>query len=276
MSENQATGVSKPQPAQELRKFLEGPTVMEKLSRVLPRGLTPGRMIQQALTLAARNPELLKCSQLSILLGMIQSGELGLELSGPLGHAYLVPRWSKQKKCMEATFQVGYRGLIELAFRSGKVSAFPLRVVYEHDYFAMEFGSNQQIKHRPDPGERGPAVGYYAVCQFRDGGVDFEYMSLAEMVAHRNKYAAAERGPWVTDFDQMALKTVARRLCKRLPLSVEVVTAANLDEYHEAGVDHSETPMMTHSRTDALADRLDEMVAGVQHGDDSPQENEKT
>ena len=193
------------QQARELREFLSAKSVIAELMKVLPATLSPERMVRQTLTLAQKNYGLIECSPVSILGGLIQAAELGLEMSGHLGHAYLVPRWNKQKKCKEATFQIGYRGLLELAFRSGKVTSFPLRVVYPGDEFSIVYGTSQRIHHIPKENQEGSTPrGYYAVAHFGMGVTDFDYMSHTDIVKHRTKYGASESGPWTTDFDAMA------------------------------------------------------------------------
>lgn len=218
-----------------LRDFLAAPAVLKQVKLALPAGLSPERTVRQLLTVIQKNPVLLQCTDLSILAGLIQAAELGLELSSTLGQAYLVPRWNRQIQAREATFQVGYRGLMALAFRSGQVTAMPVRVVYQNDLFSVEYGTVNQLRHAPAPGNRGDAIGYYAVAVMRGGGHDFEHMTKEEALYHRERYSPKgdRLSPWDTNFDEMALKTCARRLCKRLALSPEAQTAALLDEEGE-------------------------------------------
>lgn len=256
MSENaQGTQLAARTPANQLRGFLYAPAVIQQISQALPKHLTAERVLRQAMTLAQQNPGLMECTQSSILAGIIQASELGLELSGPLGQAYLVPRWDKRVRGKVAVFQVGYRGLIDLAFRSGKVNSFSLRTVYQEDGFSICMGTDPSLHHTPTlSGDPGPAIGYYSVVMLQGGGCDFEWMNAEQMREFAARFASSEKGPWTTDFHAMAMKTTARRLAKRVPLSVEFQTAAALDEYGEAGVQQFEPPAV--SRTNALADRL--------------------
>lgn len=224
-----------------LKAFLESEGVTKQLAKALPSNLTADRLIRQTVSLVHKTPKLLKCTQISVLLGMMQSAELGLELSGPLGQGYLIPRWngSKDKKCLEATFQIGWRGLSALAFRSGKVLDMPIRTVYAKDGLDVNMGSTQNLFHNPNlkDRDRGEAVAYYTVVHLANGGMDFEIMTRAECELHRDKYAKRpEFGTWVwdTNFDEMAQKTTTRRLCKRLPMCPEAQAAALEDEYAEA------------------------------------------
>lgn len=181
-----------------------------------------------------------------------------------LGQAYLVPRWNGKLGCREAVFQIGYRGLIDLAFRSSKVLNFAIRTAGANDYFQYQLGSRPLIEHRPakHPQESGPATYYYATVDLVGGGHDFECMSIAEVQKHRVKYSpppskGQDYSAWATAFDAMAGKTVARRLAKRLPLSVEFVQCAVLDEYGESGIGLTEA--MPQERADLLADKLDSL-----------------
>lgn len=245
----------------ELRAFLEAPTLTAYLGTILPPTLTPQRLVRQVLTLAMKTPKLLECTKASLWGGVVQAAELGLELNGVLGQAYLVPRWNGKVKAMEATFQVGYRGLVALAFRSGKIASFPTRTVYKNDTFSVAYGSHGSIRHEPKlDGDRGEVIGYYAVAAFANYGHDFEFMTVAECKAHREKYAA-NNPTWDKEFDEMSTKTCVRKLSKRLPQCVEAQHAAMLDEYHEKGIftHRGEAPLLPVNRsgsTDALADRL--------------------
>lgn len=247
---NNGNGQLQTRPDGELRRLLakcEG-----QIKDALPRHLTPERMIRMALTVFNKTPGLQRCTPLSIVACVIQASELGLELSGPLGHAWMVPYKD------QATFQVGYRGFFELAFRTGKVSAFPMRTVHANDVFDVRYGTNQTIDHRPCLKDRGDSIGYYSVIYLKDGGRDLEFMSLEDVRKHRDQYVKNIGGssPWVTAFDAMAMKTTVRRLAKRVPLSTEIQTAVGYDEYAEAGIlDHRPTPAI--SRTDSVLAHLE-------------------
>lgn len=241
---------------------MTAPSVHDQIAKALPKHLTVERMIRQTMTLVQMNPTLLECTPTSILRGVIQSSELGLELNGVLGQAYLVPRWNGKAGVHEATFQVGYKGLMALAFRSEKVLNIMPHVAHEMDLFYYQLGTSPRIDHKPSAHPRGEATHYYCVVQMVMGGIDFEVMSKPEIESHRAKYAPKKGfSPWDSSFDAMALKTVIRRIAKRLPVSVECQNAAAIDEYNEAGVD-TQPPMLVSnpSKTEQLEDKLDELV----------------
>lgn len=235
-----------------------------QLAMAVPKHMTPERVIRVAITAVQRTPALLECSPLSICGAVMQAAELGLELSGVLGQAYLIPRNNKHTQQKEANFQIGYRGLIALAHRSGRVSSFAARIVYPTDEFKFSYGTNPHIEHVPS-GDEGEWTYVYAVLIEKDGGKDFEVMSRRQVLAHRDRYALKPKyGEWVWDtaLDEMAKKTVIRKLSKRAPLSIEFTTAVMADEYNEAGVMPElplTVPMLTvesETATDALASKL--------------------
>ena len=240
-----------------LRVFLDNKQVIEQVSRALPAklGLTAERMIRQVITLVQVNPELLECSHTSILAGLIQASQLGLELSGVLGQAYLVPRWDKRRQCKEAVFQTGYRGLINLAYRSNRVLLFTAREVYARDHFRAVYGSNALLEHVPDLGaEPGLPTAYYALVKLRGGECDFEVMSRSRVEQHAARFATTT-AIWQNHFDEMAKKTCCRRLAKHCPISVDYQSASILDEYGEAGVGQG-VPEQRPSRSEQVGAEL--------------------
>lgn len=216
---------------------METAPVLGQISKALPSTMNPNRLVRQAITLAQSNPDILRCSQLSIIAGIMQAAQLGLELSGPLGHAYLVPRKNKRSGLMEVAFQIGWKGLVALAFRSGLISSFPVRTVYERDQFSIMLGTNQEISHTPylGPDGRGKPIGHYALVKYITGGSDFEYMTIEQIEAHRQRYGGSGRA-WQDSRESMEQKTVVRQLCRRLSLCPEAQNQAVREEYEEAGV----------------------------------------
>lgn len=235
-----------------------------QLAKVLPNVMDAERAMRIALTVCQRQPQLLECHPLSVVACVMLAGELGLELSGPLGQCFMIPRKNKHTKRLEATFQVGYRGFQKLAYNSGKVISLPMRAVYSNDDFDISYGTDSRIHHKPCvKGDRGVPIGYYCIANLSPMGQDFEYMSHPDMVKHRAKYA--EENPiWDTDFEPMALKTVVRKLCKRLPVSAQLVKAAGYDEFEETANVRRLTPVnssdqmaqATMSRLSTLKEKL--------------------
>lgn len=201
-----------------------------KFQDVIPKHLSADRLVRVAIAACSRTPKLLECTPMSVLNSVMQSAQLGLEAGGPLGDAYLVPYGR------DCQLIVGYRGLINLARRSGQIASIEAHVVHQQDRFVCRYGLEPVLEHEPHWGEEpGPMVAVYAVAKLKDGGTQAEVMTKAQIEAIRTRSRAQNGGPWTTDYDEMARKTVVRRLCKYLPLSVELATALDLDERAEFG-----------------------------------------
>lgn len=231
-----------------VHNLLSSPGVQAQISRALPKHLTPERMIRVALTAIQKTPALAECDQRSLIGAIVQAAELGLEPNTPLGHAYLIPyKNNKNGYRLEAQLQIGYRGFIALARRSGEVSSISAEIVYEKDQFEVNYGTNRSLTHKPllNTKDRGRKLGVYAVVVFKDGFQDFEYMDDIEINAIRARSKSGDSGPWKTDENEMWKKTPIRRLAKRLPLSIEdsaLLKAAVTDEYNDTGFGESLLP----------------------------------
>jgi len=208
----------------------------KQITSALPTHLKADRMLRVALTELRKNPKLMACDQVSLLSSIVQCSQLGLEPGSALGHAYLIPYGR------ECQIQFGYKGLTELALRSGKVVSITPRAVYANDTFCLEYGLEESLVHKPKiDGDRGEPIGYYAVAIFKTGKKQFEYMSVDEINLIRDKCSIAKYkdAPWIKYYDAMAKKTVIKQLLKYLPVSVELQTAINLDEEADAGIEQS-------------------------------------
>lgn len=208
------------------------PTVFEllqsntaEIARALPKHMSADRMARLATTVVKSTPALLQCDTRSLLGAIMTASQLGLE-PGVLGECYLVPYKGK------VTFIPGYKGLIKLAWQSGQVKMIYAHVVYANDDFVYELGLNAKLEHRPADTNRGKPKYVYSVVHFTNGGYAFEVMSVADVEAIRQRSMAKNNGPWVTDWEAMAKKTVLKQLFKYVPLSPElsvVAKAAELD-----------------------------------------------
>jgi recombination protein RecT len=209
----------------------------------LPAFMNPQRFLRAAFTEFSKTPDLYKCTTRSLLGALIQCAQLGLE-PGVLGQIYLVPFKNRRRGTVEVTVIPGYRGLLALARRSGDISTIHARPVYAGDAFTYSYGLDPKLVHEPSEeplrsfvekdGKRVEVLRalthVYAACRLRDGGVQFEVMTRADVEAHRDRYAhVTAESAWATNFDEMALKTVLRRLCRLLPASTELQRAVALD-----------------------------------------------
>lgn len=201
----------------------------KEISRALPEQVKSERFQRVALTAFSNNQALQKCDPISFLAAMMQSAQLGLEPNTPLGQAYLIP--FNTKNGMQVQFQIGYKGLLDLAYRTGEYKTIYAHAVHENDEFSIDYGLEEALTHKPLlAGDRGPIIGYYAVYKLTNGGHGFSYMTKAEVEAHRKKFSKAFNGPWKDNFDSMALKTVVKQALKYAPLSIEMQKATQIDE----------------------------------------------
>ena len=212
-----------------------------QIATALPQHLNADRLIRVAMTSIQRTPQLLNCDPITLVGAIIQSAQLGLEPDGVLGHAYLVPFRNNKKNRMEVQFIPGYKGLIDLARRSGQVVSIGSHVVYENEKFNLKFGFEETLEHEPlPPSQRGERKGVYAVARLKDGSVHFEWLWAEEVEEIKKSSKAGNFGPWKTHENEMWRKTAIRRLAKYLPLSVEFAKAAAVDELADAGVSTQE------------------------------------
>lgn len=227
--------IAKKENLNTLKAYLQ--KALPTIQAVIPKHMTGERLLRIVAAAATRDPLLLECTPMSIINAVVQSAQLGLEPVGPLGHAYLVPFFNKKTGNREAQFIPGYRGMIELARRSGNLVNIEAHVVHAKDDFNFCFGLEPKLEHQPYMGKEdaGEAIAVYAIARFRDGGYQTDVMPISAIDAIRNRSQAGTRGPWVTDYEEMARKTVVKRLCKYLPLSVEMAQAIDADNAAESG-----------------------------------------
>lgn len=203
----------------DLKSLINSEGVKAQIAKALPTHLTPERFLRVATTALLRTPKLKDCDQASFMQAMLDCSSLGLEPDGRRCH--LIPYG---KTCQ---LIVDYKGLIELAKRSGEVATWQAYTVCEKDSFSWQ---NGKVQHEVNWLEdRGAVLAYYSHVRTKDGEDDYEVMTKAEVEAIRKRSKAASSGPWVTDYDEMGKKTVMRRHSKRLTLSPEFHTALEKD-----------------------------------------------
>lgn len=216
--------------ADEIRKW------EPSFRQAMPRGGEAAQLVRDALTALRMTPKLASCEQASVIGALMTCAQLGLR-PGVLGHAFLLPFWDKQAGGYKAQLVIGYQGLIDLAHRSGKISSLIARTVYANDTFDVDYGLADSLVHKPNLfDDRGEPIAYYAIAKFVGGGHAFVVMTHKEMLVYRDKHAKARTregkifGPWVDNFEGMALKTTIRQLAKYMPKSTELAVALVADE----------------------------------------------
>lgn len=205
----------------------------EQFAMALPKHVDTGRFMRAAFTALNVVPKLQECTAQSVLAGLMQAAQLGLEVADVRGQAYLIPR--KVKGTMTATFQLGYRGMIDLAARGG--ITVDVDEICENDEYSYQRGTQPRLFHRPTLAKRGDAIAYYAVAQFADGRPPaFVIIGKTEAEEHRDKFGSDRdydtkeiKGVWVDHFDAMARKTVVKMLLNYLPATVELRQSIAID-----------------------------------------------
>ena len=202
---------------------------VQAIQSVLPKHITKEKMLRTAYQVVVLNPKLARdCDQLSLLNAVLEASAIGLEIGGPLAQAHLIPYKGKVKLIPD------YKGLIELAYRSPKVTAFTARPVYTHDKFEYWYGLSSDLIHTPfRGGDRGQLTAAYAIVKFVGGGVDFEVVEHEDAMAAKESSPAknSKDSPWNKPKDvwNMWVKTAVKRLLKRVPKSPQLQRALNLE-----------------------------------------------
>lgn len=209
-----------------------------QMALALPKSMTADRLTRIVMTECRKAPALLKCAPESFYGAVLQCAALGLEPGSALGHCYLLPFGNGKDKSGRPNAQliIGYRGMIDLARRSGQIISLQAWTVHAQDTFNYQLGLEPDIQHVPaSTADRGPVTHVYAVAKLKGGGIQFEVMSRAEIEKVRSTSKAGNSGPWASHWDEMAKKTVIRRLFKYLPVSIEAVRAVEIDEKTDRG-----------------------------------------
>ena len=244
-------------PAEKVAHLLE--SRKDSIAAMLPRHLNAERLLKVAQIAATTTPALLECEIPSLISAIGQCAQMGLEPNTVLGHAYLVPfnarkgdRWTKSVQVI-----VGYKGLIDLARRSGHIISIAAHEVREKDLFELEYGLEEKLRHVPSMQDRGDIIGFYAVAHLKDGGHAFDFLPVSEVNTIRDgTQSKGKYGPWKDHYVEMGKKTAVRRLAKMLPLSVEFAAAAAMDDITERGqqpvMDYIDGEMVVHPEEETI------------------------
>ena len=236
--ELQATNISQPDNNEKpvkLTKNMSMPdmvkAMMPEIRKALPSVITPERFTRIALSALNNTPALQQCSPMSFIASLLNSAQLGLEPNTPLGQAYLIPY--KNKGQMECQFQIGYKGLIDLAYRNGQMQTIQAQAVYENDFFEYEYGLEPKLVHKPAYSDRGEITYFYGLFKTVNGGFGFSVMSKADMDNYARTYSkafASDYSPWKTNYEEMAKKTVIKQALRYAPIKTDFQRALSTDE----------------------------------------------
>lgn len=217
-----------------IRDVLKSEGMLAEISRVVPRHVTGERMARVALTALLRTPGLNECDQNSFFRALLDLSAWGLEPDGRRAH--LIPFRNNKAGIVECQLIIDYKGLVELAYRSGLVRSIHADVIYQGDVFSYTMGEVRDHvpwflrKDALRPDGKGDVQGAYCRVELVGGTVKSEVMDLVEIERIRKRSKAANSGPWTTDWGEMAKKTVFRRVAKWLPLSAEFRDAESRDD----------------------------------------------
>jgi recombination protein RecT len=235
----------------------------------MPKGLEAAQLVRDALTCIRQTPKLAECSPQSVLGALMTCAQLGLR-PGVLGHAWVLPYWDNKSRSNVAQLIVGYKGMVDLAYRSGQIATIIARTVYEGDTFDVEYGLDEKLIHKPNlTGDRNVPIAHYTIVKLANGGRSFWVMTETEMQAWRKRYAPTNKagkmvGPWTTDYEAMARKTTLLRLAAWMPKSTELAYAIEVDQGVRTNVDPSAS----------LADVTHHYAEQVPNSDDAEQTDE--
>lgn len=203
-----------------------------QLARALPAQLNVDRFVRLVMTEVRTTPQLMECTTGSLLGAVMQMAQLGLEPGKTLGHGYLLPFKDGKTGQYEATFVLGYKGMIQLAYRSPNVAAIFAREVREGDDFDYGYGLDGDVlRHRPlTTSKRGKPYTWYGLARYKGGGHYLEVIGPDEVEEHRARSKSPNSPAWKNDFSSMARKTVIRIMAPFLPLTAEVARAIEQDD----------------------------------------------
>ncbi len=216
----------------DLKKILTSDAMMEQFAKALPRHLSAERFVRICSTALLRTPLLAECTQESFFKCLLDLSAMGLEPDGVRAH--LIPFRNNSDGTVECTLLIDYKGLVEIVRRSDSVSRIHADIVCPGDIF--EFNAGSIVRHTWDlSNERGALIAAYAMVVHKDGTNQAVVLQKSEVEAVRQRSRSKDKGPWVTDYAEMAKKTAFRRLCKWLTLSPEVLQHISEDDEAEFG-----------------------------------------
>lgn len=219
----------------DLTLLLEENTFRDQVRKALPKHLSADRFLRIARTTLTKTPKLANCTPASFMNALLTLSQLGIEPDGRRAH--LIPFGT------EVQLIIDYKGLAELAFNTDKVSNIHADIICENDNF--ESNKGEIIRHDINYKKpRGDMYAAYAIVRFKDGTEKCEVMTKDEINKIRTRSKAANAGPWKTDYNEMAKKTVFRRLTKWIPLSPEQRDAIEVVD-KEYDIDITPDPLKT-------------------------------
>jgi len=248
--------------------------LLPSLASSLPKHLTGERMFQMMVTVIDQNPAIKDCELSSIVGCVMQASILGFKPVSNLGQVYFIPYNDRQSGKKFLQMQIGYRGYIDLARRSGQIKMLYAEVVREGDKFEYELGLEPKLIHVPQGDDTKLMTHVYAVAHYTDGGYNFIVLSKREVEKLRTRNPMQRNsinGAWVTDYEAMAKAKAIKQLSKYMPLSDDMFTAVTSDESIVKVDDAGETEQFYPDATEYAYEMVDEKLeVNTETGEVSP------
>ncbi len=227
-------------PQKKMKSALE--KMLPEIKKAVGKTMTPERFSRIALSLFNGNPQFWEADTTSFLSALMQSAQCGLEPNTVLGEAYVIPYKNNKQGITEVNFQVGYKGILKMAFNTGNYEAIYAHEVRDGDEFEYEYGLHKNLIHKPADVPSEEVTHYYAVYKLKNGGFDFVVWSRERVEHHAREFSknytykgnVNKNSVWAKNFDSMAKKTVLLDVLKYAPKSVEMAKALDLDYKAEA------------------------------------------
>lgn len=239
------------------------------IAKALPKHVNPDRMLQVAQTAVTQNPQLLDCDTGTLFGALIKCTQLGLEPNNALGQIYMIPFNNRRANRKDVQVVIGYKGMIDLARRSGNVESLQAMAVRDGDEFSYEYGANEHLKHIPGV-SRGQITHFYAYAKLVGGGFQFEVLpkeSMDEIM--RATQSKGQYGPWADHYEQMGRKTMVRRLFNYLPVSIEMAQAQAIDATAETKAQELDK-VITDVEYSVVPDADDMQIPDAEPAEESP------
>lgn len=209
--------------------------LLPELAKMLPPTIPADKFVRTVQTAITLNPDLAHADKASVLGACMKAASDGLIPDGREG-AIVVYKAKQKDGTYKQTAQwlPMINGIIKRARNSGEISILNAFVVHKNDKFTVRLGLELKLDHEPNYENPGEMLGAYAVVKYKDGEIDFEYMSVKQIDGIKARSKTSSFGPWVTDYEEMARKTVLRRLSKRLPMSADLTNVIQrVDEFYD-------------------------------------------
>ncbi|MDU7948738.1 MAG: recombinase RecT [Clostridium sp.] len=264
-------------PQKKMASALE--KMLPEIKKAVGKAMTPERFSRIALSLFNGNPVFWEADTTSFLSALMQSAQCGLEPNTVLGEAYVIPYKNTSKGIVEINFQVGYKGILKMAFNTGEYEAIYAHEVRKGDEFSYEYGLNKSLIHKPADVPSEEITHYYAVYKLKNGGFDFVVWSRERVDQHAREFSknytykgsVNKNSVWFKNFDSMAKKTVLIDVLKFAPKSVEMAKALDLDYKSEAK--EEKVSNFNYVDVDAAPVTTEEVIESNYVVDESNQEN---